>query len=239
MYANLPKVILLDMDDTILMDSGEADRCWTMVCDSYGAHIGERTPDELLTAINASRTWYWSDAERHRQGRLNLEAARERIVEAALQRLGIDDAHLAREIAQFYITQRASVFTSRPFPAAIETLVRLRALGIQLGLITNGQAVSQRRKIEQHGLAAYFDCLLIEGEFGVGKPDERIYRHALDQLEAQPEQTWMVGDHLLWDVAAPQRLGIYGIWHDFAGEGLPETTTVRPDRIIRAISELP
>ena len=48
----------------------------------------------------------------------------------------------------------------------------------------------------------------------------------------------MVGDNLELDVLAPMRMGIRGIWVDGEGEGLPGDTTVRPDRIVRAISEL-
>jgi putative hydrolase of the HAD superfamily len=48
----------------------------------------------------------------------------------------------------------------------------------------------------------------------------------------------MVGDQLEWEVAAPQRLGIKGIWVDVLGDGLPEASPVRPDRIIRRLSEL-
>jgi putative hydrolase of the HAD superfamily len=48
----------------------------------------------------------------------------------------------------------------------------------------------------------------------------------------------MVGDNLEWEVAAPQRLGIYAIWHDTGGDGLPAGATARPDRIIRSLPEL-
>ena len=34
----------------------------------------------------------------------------------------------------------------------------------------------------------------------------------------------MVGDNLEWDVAEPQRQGIYGIWIDIRGRGLPPGT---------------
>jgi putative hydrolase of the HAD superfamily len=47
-----------------------------------------------------------------------------------------------------------------------------------------------------------------------------------------------VGDNLEWDVAAPQRLGIAGIWLDVAGAGLPPASLVHPDRIIRSLTEL-
>ncbi len=67
----------------------------------------------------------------------------------------------------------------------------------------------------------------------VASPEERVYQHALDQLGARPGEAWMIGDHLEWEVAAPQRLGIKGIWVDALGEGLPELSAVRPDRIIQ------
>lgn len=66
----------------------------------------------------------------------------------------------------------------------------------------------------------------------------RVYRRALDTLRVEPRETWMVGDNLEWDVAAPRRLGIYGIWLDVRGAGLPSGHEVRPDRIVRGLSEL-
>jgi putative hydrolase of the HAD superfamily len=48
----------------------------------------------------------------------------------------------------------------------------------------------------------------------------------------------MVGDNLEWEVVAPQRLGIYAIWYDGYGIGLPPGSPIRPDRIIRSLPEL-
>jgi len=42
----------------------------------------------------------------------------------------------------------------------------------------------------------------------------------------------MIGDNLEWEVEVPQRLGIYAIWIDVHGEGLPAGSSVKPDRII-------
>jgi putative hydrolase of the HAD superfamily len=109
---------------------------------------------------------------------------------------------------------------------------------VRLALLTNGGADWQRAKIAKFDLARHFDCILIEGECGFGKPDERIYRLALGALEAEPADAWMVGDNLEWDVAAAQRAGLRGIWIDPFGKGLPPTTTVRPDRVITRIADL-
>ena len=56
-------------------------------------------------------------------------------------------------------------------------------------------------------------------------------------LGVRPHETWMVGDNLEWEVVAPQRLGIYAIWCDVHGIGLPPDSPVRPDRIVRSIAE--
>jgi putative hydrolase of the HAD superfamily len=54
----------------------------------------------------------------------------------------------------------------------------------------------------------------------------------------RPEEAWMVGDNLEWDVAAPQRLGLRGVWVDGPGQGLPRGADVVPHRVIRVFPEL-
>ena len=84
----------------------------------------------------------------------------------------------------------------------------------------------------------HFDHIQIEGEHGFGKPEERAYNHAMEVLGVGPHETWMVGDNLEWEVISPQRLGIYAIWHDGYGVGLPPDSPIRPDRNIHRLSEL-
>jgi putative hydrolase of the HAD superfamily len=150
--------------------------------------------------------------------------------------LGIDGQDLAGLIANRYrdIRDEAQCL----FEGAIETLESLRSGGARLALLTNGGASAQRAKVERFRLASYFDHISIEGEFGYGKPEERVYRHALSVLNCSPSDAWMAGDNLEWDVAAPMRLGIWGIWVDRHDTGLPAEPPVKPDRIVRAISEL-
>ena len=234
----LPPALLLDMDDTILADSAGATESWQRLCEEFSS----RQPfsaETVLAAIDAYRTWYWSDAERHRMGRLDLDAARQHILEVALERLGMTQATLqplAREMALRYADMRNE--RSQPLPGAIDALDALRARGVRLALLTNGAAIAQRRKIERHQLAPYFELVIVEGEFGIGKPEAQVYQHALATLQLRPNDAWMVGDNLEWDVAAPQRLGVKGVWIDLSGNGLPATSAVRPDRIIRSLTDL-
>ena len=97
---------------------------------------------------------------------------------------------------------------------------------------------TQRYKIERFDLARHFDYVLVEGEFGIGKPDERVYHHALSILGVEPSNAVMIGDDLERDVAGPQRVGMMGVWIDRAGRGVPAGNPIHPDRIIGSLLEL-
>jgi putative hydrolase of the HAD superfamily len=232
----LPKAVLLDLDDTIVDDSSTIDECWREACLAHRAGYPGLDPLELQGVIEQTGEWFWGDAERHRVGRLDLGAARQEVVRLALARLGIDNPGLAAQVAHVYGQRRDA--DMRPLPDAVDTVRWLRQSGCRLALLTNGAAGMQRSKISRFGLGDLFDAILVEGEVGYGKPDERIYRLALRELKVEPHDAWMAGDNLEWDVAAPQTLGLVAIWVDVKGRGLPASSAVRPDRIIRTLSEL-
>ncbi|HLY27766.1 MAG TPA: HAD family hydrolase, partial [Aggregatilineales bacterium] len=200
---NKPRAILFDLDDTILNDTGDNQHCWELACEIYAPQLGGISSIELLTAIETYRRWYWDDPERHRSGRLNMVEARRHIVTVAIQQLGVDSPEIACRLADYHTGLREELLA--PFAGALETLQQVQKQDIRTALITNGSGSAQRRKIERFNLASYFDCILVEGEFGVGKPDPQVYLHAIASLNVQPNQTWMIGDNLEWDVAAPQR----------------------------------
>ena len=229
------KALLFDLDDTLLDYSGGVDRSWTEACTACGAPAGI-DPVTLVAAIAETRRWFWDDPARHRRERVNMLGAWQHIVEFALERLGRPAPDLAEAIARDYAARRRAVM--RLFPDSLACLTELRRRGIPLALVTNGDASQQRYKIERHDLARYFDAIVIEGEFGAGKPDEAVYWHALGALRMKPGEALMVGDHLEWDVGAPQRLGLTGVWMDRGGLGLPHGSAVQPHRIIRSLDEL-
>jgi len=228
------KALLLDLDDTLLAYSSGVDDSWAQACGAAALSVEAAT---LVAALAETRKGFWSgDPARHARERVNMLGAWTKIVAEALSRCGCADATLAAAIARDYAARRREAM--RLFPETRAFLDALRARGLPLALVTNGDAGQQRDKIERHDLARYFGAILIEGEFGCGKPEERVYREALHQLGVGPGDAWMVGDHLEWDVLAPQRLGLTGVWIDREGAGLPAQADARPHRIIRSLSEL-
>lgn len=239
-HVPLPKAMLLDMDDTILTLTATATQCWLDLVEGYAPRVAGGNRDAFQAALIAARTDFWRDPALHLPRRLDLEGSRRTIIAQALLALDLPDAQPTHDLA----AQMAHELTEAilggiaPFPGAIETVAALRDYGVRLALLTNGEAHEQRRKITRHNLAPLFDCVLVEGEFGVGKPDPAVYQHALAQLDVQPGEAWMVGDNLEWEVRVPQQLGLYTVWVDFAAKGLPPASPAQPDRIIHTLSEL-
>ena len=229
------KALLADLDDTILDYSGGAAASWEEACVAVAGPAGI-DPGRLVSAVVSTRRWFWDDPERHRRERVDMLGAWGKIAAHALESLGLPSAPLAAFIAEDFAARRRAAL--RLLPGALEALRELRDLGVPLALVTNGDASQQRDKIERFGLAPFFRVIVIEGEFGAGKPEEIVYRHAISGLDVAPGEAWMVGDNLEWDVAAPQRVGLLAAWVDGPGHGLPEGSPVRPDRILRAFLEV-
>ena len=223
----LPRAILFDLDNTILDDEAVSIECWQQVCRSFAPFPGGLETDSLLASIEEVRAWYWGDTERDQRGRLDPHAARREIVTIAFDRLGSSDSAPAHEIADAYTSLKEK--SVKPFPGAIESLRYIQRSGTRLALLTNGTKEFQRAKIDRFSLETLFECIVIEGEFGTGKPDQRVFSHALDRLNTLPSDAWMVGDNLHADIAGAQALNIYSIWVDWAASGLPAGSTVKPD----------
>ncbi|MCJ7605507.1 MAG: HAD family hydrolase [Dehalococcoidales bacterium] len=232
----MPNVIIFDLDDTIIAWDAVAAEVWLRVC----REAGKDEPldmDQIAGNIRQTGSWYWSDPERHRQGRLNLFETRRLIARLAFERLGIDRPDLAERIADTYSrTREDATFL---IPDAVSTLEELRNRGIRLAMITNGASEIQRAKIDRFQLEPLFEHIIIEGELGTGKPEPGVFLHVLDVMDVNAGDVWMVGDDLVRDIAPCRSLGIFSVWVDSRERGLPADTAVTPDRVIRTITDLP
>jgi putative hydrolase of the HAD superfamily len=237
----LPRAILFDMDDTILSVFGNAFETWERVAEEFAGALASLKPRDLAASIERYSRLLWADPVWNKEWRVRIIEARRFIVAGVFAELAaagrlLPNPELSEMMADRFTALREEGM--RIFPGAHETLDRLKQLGVRLALVTNGAAEPQRAKVIRFALEERFDHVQIEGEHGFGKPEERAYTHAMAALGVEPPETWMVGDNLEWEIAAPQRLGIYGIWYDGYATGLPPDCQIRPDRIIRSLPEL-
>ena len=102
-------------------------------------------------------------------------------------------------------------------PSVTGGLVRLRAAGWLLGIVTNGMTRVQHGKIDQVGLRDYVDVVIDSQSAGVRKPDRGIFERAADLIGVElGPRGWMVGDMLDKDVEGGIAAGLRTIWlpHD-------------------------
>jgi putative hydrolase of the HAD superfamily len=129
--------------------------------------------------------------------------------QAALQRHGIDDPKLAAEMAELFPGLRRQ--KHQVFADTRKTLEQL-SRGYSLGLLTNGAADLQRRKIAGAGIGEYFDEVGISGETGFAKPDPRAFELLLSRLGSTAERSIMIGDRLSTDIQGAQAAGMRAVW---------------------------
>ena len=234
----LPHAVLFDLDDTLIRAYAQPEEAWTRLLHVFAVELDAHTPEEIervrKVVMEESRA-FWNNSVAAAKWRLNIPGARRLATRAGLERLGRKDDDLADRIADAFTELRRSEY--RLYPDALATVDALRAKGVKLALVTNGASEMQRPKIARFDLGHRFDHIQIEGEFGLGKPEPDVYRHALEKLGCQACDAWMVGDNYEWEVVAPQTLGMSGVWYNPFDVELPQHAT-RPTRVIKRLGEL-
>lgn len=91
-------------------------------------------------------------------------------------------------------------------------MIRLKELGYELGIITDGNPVKQWEKILRLELDDFFEHVIISDFEGVKKPHPKIFKKALKAFNVKPEEALMVGDRLYSDIYGAKRVGMKTVW---------------------------
>lgn len=130
------------------------------------------------------------------------------------------------------------------YPGARECLVRRRAAGFQIGLVTEGYARIQNAKIEALQLGELIDVAVISDENSRGewKPSSRPFQRLVEATRAAPERVLYVGDNPAKDFLGARDLGLATVRMRCVG-GLhfseePNSARDAPDWEVADFSEL-
>ena len=97
-------------------------------------------------------------------------------------------------------------------PQMNSLVLRAKHAGLRTGLLSN----SWGNDYPRDGWDDMFDVVVISGEVGMRKPEERIYRHVLAALDVEPHEAVFVDD-VRGNVEAAVALGMVGVHHlDYA-----------------------
>jgi putative hydrolase of the HAD superfamily len=109
----------------------------------------------------------------------------------------------------------------------------------RIGILTNGIASTQRRKIEALGLAKLADVVVYATECGTGagKPDPASFYAVLHRLNVVPARAVFVGDDPAADIAGAARIGMRTIL--FAGVHSAVEPELMPDAWAMSMHDVP
>ncbi|MCP3938928.1 MAG: HAD family hydrolase [Actinomycetia bacterium] len=172
-----------------------------------------------------------------RYDRIEISAPGERL--ASIRRESLSDAaeeaapgdpDLGDDLTELYFSIRHG--PAEPYADAIPALTDLKAMGLRLAIVTNGNS-----DLDTLGLTDLFEAVVIGPNIGMAKPEPRIYAEVERLVGVDASSLVCVGDDPHRDVAAPQRRGWKGVWNDRGIEELPNS--VLPDATVQLLTELP
>lgn len=150
--------------------------------------------------------------DHYRKGEIKKEVLSVKRFTMTLDRFGIDDEALGENMAHDYIT--ISPTKNHLFPDTHKILEYLYTK-YRLHIITNGFEEVQHLKLVNAGLDKYFTQVITSEDAGFKKPDIHIFKYAFSVAGALPEETLMIGDDVIVDIAGAREAGMDQVLVDF------------------------
>lgn len=135
------------------------------------------------------------------------EQYRHRIARRVFDRLAVaaSEADVARHASALWEILGPECFAI--FPEVLDALRMLRAEGLPLVVISNWQS-GLRHYCHALGIADFFDHIIGSADFGVEKPDARIFHEGAGSLGVRPDQLLHVGDSYDADYQGGEAAGL-------------------------------
>jgi putative hydrolase of the HAD superfamily len=251
--------LLIDLDDTLLVEYASADEALHQTC-LLAARRHTLHPDRLQETVRRKARALWHVGSQHAYAaaigisswealwarfegdhhpslsalRASALAFRREVWSQSLAAHGVADPSLADEMADHFGQVRRTLHIVYP---DVRPCLALLSARYRLGLVTNGLACLQREKLAASGLGHYFQSVTVAGDLGVAKPDPAVFRRALASLDATPQRAAMLGNSLRSDIDGARAVGLRSIWLNRQCE--PPGDAQPPDAEIETLAELP
>jgi len=124
------------------------------------------------------------------------------------------------------------------YPGAVETLRKLRARGLKMGLVTNNGRVGTGITLRRCELGGFFDAVVTRDDCDEMKPDPRPVRKLLAEMHVPLKEAILVGDGVI-DIMAAREAGLPSVavaTGPFPSERLIQA---EPDYLLGSVNDLP
>lgn len=145
----------------------------------------------------------------------------------------------AEELVETYRVYNASIHDDmiRHFPGVRDTLIALREMGLELGIVTSKKGEVARRSINALDLTDFFRIIITPEDTPRHKPEPDPVLHAVRLLGLEPGQCMMVGDSP-YDLLAGRAAGALTCGVEYTRLDLNILKQTNPDYMISEVEEL-
>ena len=219
--------IFLDIDNTVLDFSTAEEKALKRVFQEDGI----QADDAVIAHFRRINDFCWQQLEAGKMTRAQVLYGR---FEMLFREEGISGADPVpiQDNYEIYLTERHYFM-----PGAEEMLERLHGR-YRLFTVSNGNAVTQEKRIASAELQRWFEAFFISEKIGAEKPSRAFFDYCFERIPGMDLKTSvMVGDSLTSDIRGGINAGIPTVWFNYRSAPLP--SDIRPDYTIRKLTELP
>lgn len=201
-------VVWVDLDDTIIDFRTNSRNALVRLY--HSRHLDEwwETPEQWVCDYETHNHALWAKYNIGEVSRdyLRMERFATPLTLAGVARTQAEE--MSREFDTLYLDYLAE--EKCLMPGGMDLLKHLKKNGAKIGILSNGFKEVQYRKMDSAGVTGWVDVTVLSDDIGVNKPDERLFRYAMEQSgEPDPRKHLMIGDNPDTDIAGALRAG----WH--------------------------
>ena len=189
--------IFFDLDDTLLDHSGAEAQAVLTLKDTHFPSVGIEKFRKIWSD-NTKKNW-----QLYQEKKLTFPEQRRQGIIDVWQALGKTDT-MSADTADTIFREYLSLYENfwRVFPDVLSVLDALDHHKISLGIITNGNAEQQMKKLSHVGLLSLLQpqLIVISEAVKFSKPHPEIFQFAQQLTPAQPKNLLFVGDDFKVDI---------------------------------------
>ena len=127
---------------------------------------------------------------------------------------------------------------SKPYPTAIETLIKLKELGIKQAIVTNKEQPYTSKILAQHKMKGFFNLVISGNSLAFKKPNAAVIGHCLQVMNESKKNCLFVGDSEI-DVTTAKNAGVTCWVVPYGYNAGRDIRSANPDRLINCLDEVP
>ena len=226
------KSLFFDLDDTLWDTAHNNKVCLEEIYTDY--QLGGYYPsfEEFFNIYMPHNLQLWAKYRNHEIDRNTLILERLLYV---LRPMGIHDEAYVWKLNNDFLYRTTT--KTKLVDSAIELLEYL-APRYRLFILSNGFREIQSLKMQNSGLAPYFERIFLSEDVSIQKPHRKIFDYALKNSNSRRSESLVIGDSFEADILGAQNARIDQLWfnplHETA-KGKPPTFTVHSLPAIKEI----